>query len=587
MFSTRTVHFLAHTALALGFGLGNRTFYNPGLPGWHSDPSCAFVPDLDNTTFCVTSSFPTFPGLPLYASRNLDTWYHVSNVFNRPEQVPVHASLNYNADEGFWAPTVRYHDGFLYVRVFPILLFKTNNPFDSRKWSMPIEIDNPRGTIDPDLFWNNDNGTVYLASGWGSIYLAEVNVETGSSSTPVKIWAGSGGSNPEGPHIFRKDGYFYLLVAEGGIGPNHSATIARSKDSIYGPYESYEGNPILTNRGTDEFFQTVGHADFFQDLRGEWWAAALATRRALDSLRVPMGRETVFTPVTWDAGEWPRLDPVRGKMTGWPRAARVSGPGKPGDLPAKYPVVDGADDIDSFPVLFSLPIHFVHHRSRVEESYVPSPPERPGWLKLAPSVSNLTGPFSSFSNSTQQDITFLARRQTASLFSFSVNLAFDSQIGSEEEAGITIFLTQSQHIDLGIISQGTGRKKSRVLRLRATSSRQPDVAALEPAIREIPRSWSPDAPIRLSVVADEDGTYVFSASSSTRAGKPSGTIVLGRVSSGTVSGGEGRFVGTLIGVYATTNGAEVKTRPPAPAYIRHWKYTPIAQEISEGEYRYI
>jgi beta-xylosidase len=549
---------LAQGALALGSGLSlaNRTFYNPGLPGWHSDPSCAFVPEFDNTTFCVTSSFPTYPGLPLYANRDLDTWYHVSNVFNRPEQVPVHASLNYNADEGFWAPTVRYHNGVLYVvatymhydwstkmRKFPILLFKTDDPFDSSKWSMPIEIENPRGTIDPDLFWDDDTGTVYLASGWGSIYLAEVNLEIGSSSTPVKIWTGSGGSNPEGPHIFKKDGYFYLLVAEGEIGPNHSATIARSQDTIYGPYEGYERNPILTNRGTDEFFQTVGHADFFQDSLGEWWAAALATRRALDSLRVPMGRETVFTPVAWDAGEWPRLEPVRGEMTGWPYSPRPSGLDELGDLAAKYPVVDGADDIDSFPPGSSLPIHFVHHRSKVEDAYVQSPRERPGWLKIVPSISNLTGPSSPSINSKQQDITFLARRQTASLFSFSVDLAFDPQIGSEEEAGITIFLTQSQHIDLGIISYGTGRKKTRALRLHATSSGQPNVSRLEQFIQEIPRSWSPEAPIRLSVVAEEDGTYVFSASSTSPAGKPSATIVLGRASSGIVSGGEGRFVG--------------------------------------------
>ncbi|KAL2785147.1 hypothetical protein BJX66DRAFT_67454 [Aspergillus keveii] len=94
-----------------------------------------------------------------------------------------------------------HYDWSTKKRKFPILLFKTDDPFDCSKWSMPIEIENPRGTIDRDLFWDDDTGTVYLASDWGSIYLAEVNFETGSSSTPVKIWSGSGGSNPEGPHL--------------------------------------------------------------------------------------------------------------------------------------------------------------------------------------------------------------------------------------------------------------------------------------------------------------------------------------------------------------------------------------------------
>ncbi|KAL2785148.1 concanavalin A-like lectin/glucanase domain-containing protein [Aspergillus keveii] len=300
-----------------------------------------------------------------------------------------------------------------------------------------------------------------------------------------------------------------------------------------------------------------------------------------------MGRETVFTAVTWDAGEWPILNPVRGKMIGWPHAARLSGPDELGGLTANYPVVDGADDIDSFPPGSSLLVHFVHHRSKVEDAYVPSPRERHGWLKIVPSISNLTGPSSPSIISTQQDITFLARRQTASLFSFSVDLVFEPQVGSEEEAGITIFLTQSQHIELGIISQGTGKRKTRALRLHAASSGQPNASRLEPVIQEVPRSWSPDAPIRLSVVAEEDGTYVFSASSTSPAGKPSATIVLGRASSGIVSGGERRFVGTLVGVFATTNGAQINTRPATPAYVRRWKYTPIAQEISEGEYGYI
>jgi hypothetical protein len=143
--------------------------------------------------------------------------------------------------------------------------------------------------------------------------------------------------------------------------------------------------------------------------------------------------------------------------------------------------------------------------------------------QAGPSISNLTGPSSSSSNSTKHYITFLTRRQTASLYSFSDDFAFDPQIGSEVEAGITVFLTQSQHIDVGIISHGTGRKKTRALPMGATSSGQPNVPALEPIIRDIPRSWGADAVIRLSVVTEKDGSYVFSASPSS-GGRPSDKV---------------------------------------------------------------
>lgn len=160
------------------------------------------------------------------------------------------------------------------------LLFTTSDPHTDSFWSDGLKLANPQKTIDPDLFWDDD-GTAYMASGWGGIYLSTISLSTislstGATSPVTRIWNGTGGSNPEGPHIYKKDGLYYLVIAEGGSGANHAVTIARSA-SIFGPYESYAGNPILTNRGTEEYFQTVGHADLFQDKEGEWWGAALAT----------------------------------------------------------------------------------------------------------------------------------------------------------------------------------------------------------------------------------------------------------------------------------------------------------------------
>lgn len=78
--------------------------------------------------------------------------------------------------------------------------------------------------------------------------------------------------------MYKKDGYYYLMIAEGGTELGHHEAIARSNQTIWGPYEGYSGNPILTATNTTEYFQTVGHADLFQDPSGNWWASALATR---------------------------------------------------------------------------------------------------------------------------------------------------------------------------------------------------------------------------------------------------------------------------------------------------------------------
>ena len=97
-------------------------------------------------------------------------------------------------------------------------------------------------------------------------------------------------------------------------------TIARSK-TIEGPYTPNPNNPILTNANTSQYFQTVGHADLWQDATGNWWGAALSTRSGPNYTTYPMGREAVLYPVTWNTGDWPILQPVRGQMSGWAKPA--------------------------------------------------------------------------------------------------------------------------------------------------------------------------------------------------------------------------------------------------------------------------
>jgi beta-xylosidase len=226
----------------------NSTFFNPVLPGWHSDPSCTRV---DDTFYCTTSTFIAFPGLPVYASKDLVNWRLISHAWNRDSQLPGTSWNTTLQQDGMWAPTLRYHDNEFWLICTYILngatgtLFRTKDIFSDEAWSDPL-IFYPN-KIDPDIFW--DDGKAWVAQ--QGVILRELDLETGDlSQPPIQLWNGTGGVWPEGPHLYKKDGWYYLMIAEGGTGANHAVTIARSKH-IDGPYESHVGNPILTNRYTD------------------------------------------------------------------------------------------------------------------------------------------------------------------------------------------------------------------------------------------------------------------------------------------------------------------------------------------------
>jgi beta-xylosidase len=127
--------------------------------------------------------------------------------------------------------------------------------------------------------------------------MVTLDLKTGAIGPYINIWNGSGASAPEGPHIYNKDGYYYLLIAEGGTGSGHIVTTGRSKN-INGPYESSPHNPVLTNAKSTHYFQNTGHADLFQHSDDNWWAVALSVSQVPDR-SYPMGRETVLTPVAW------------------------------------------------------------------------------------------------------------------------------------------------------------------------------------------------------------------------------------------------------------------------------------------------
>ncbi|KEY70368.1 hypothetical protein S7711_08956 [Stachybotrys chartarum IBT 7711] len=546
----------------------NSTFYNPVLPGWNSDPSCVTVPEWDFTTFCTTSSFLMFPGAPVYATKDLQHWKLASNALNRPEQLPELNLNQGNQNEGIWASTIRYREGVFYlitsyVQFYDwgpmILLFTTTDPYDDASWSQPLIIENPANDIDPDLFWDFD-GTVYMSVAAG-IYISEVDLETGAATDPIRVWNGTGDRNPEGPHIFHKDDYYYLLIGEGGTELNHSVTIARG-ESATGPYYGYENNPIQTARFTDWYFQTVGHADLFQDRNGNWWGASLATRSGPEWEIFPMGRETVLYAVTWEEGEWPILDPVYGEMTGPLPATNM-------DIPGDGHWITDPDEVDFEPGS-SLPRHWGYWRPPHTDLFEVSPEDHPNTLRISPGSVNLTATADYVP--AEDTLAFIARKQSATAFNFTVDVEFEPTLANEE-AGITVFLTQLQHIDLSIVNLPAcnGTRNIPRLRLRAEVSGKVDEVAPEEVLIPVPRSWR-SAPIRLSAAAVTDTEYVFGAAPAAR---PEEYVELGTASARITSGGSGPFTGTIMGAYATNNGGQGET----PAYFSRWRYHQVAQKI--------
>jgi beta-xylosidase len=252
-----------------------------------------------------------------------------------------------------------------------------------------------------------------------------INLGTGKTSPQLNIWNGTGSLAPEGPRMYKRDGYYYVLIAEGGTFTNHMVTIARSRN-IHGPYEANPANPILTNAKTTRYFQAIGHADLFQDASGAWWGVALAMRLNLADLAQPMGRETVLYLVTWGEGGWPVASQVEGSMRARP-LPEANGPGNYLARALRGIPISAPDYVDFFPGS-TLPEHFCFWWIPDPDMYAISPPGHYGALRLQPSSVDLT---SSKRGASPKSISFLGRRQVNTPSSRTVSISTSHQCTSK------------------------------------------------------------------------------------------------------------------------------------------------------------
>lgn len=282
-------------------------FQNPIISGFHPDPSICRVGE---DYFLVTSSFEYFPGIPVFHSTNLVEWKLIGHCIENPETLPLMIG-NPNAS-GIYAPTIRYHEGRFYVICTNIataemedsrygnFIVTAESPYGP--WSDPVWVDFPG--IDPSLFWDDD-GSAYCCGSNQGAYLCKINPDTGELLSEGKVvWEGTGGCCPEGPHLYKKGGWYYLMIAEGGTEYGHMETIARSRQ-VEGPYEAYEKNPIISNRSLGAGIMGTGHADLIEDCAGNWWGVCLGIRPITYPPKYNLGRETFLFPVEWTEDGWP------------------------------------------------------------------------------------------------------------------------------------------------------------------------------------------------------------------------------------------------------------------------------------------
>lgn len=311
--------------------------HNSILKGFHPDPSIVRV---GKDYYIATSTFEWWPGIRLHHSTDLVHWELIEYPLNRTSQLELRGV---GASQGVWAPCLTYDKGVYYllytvVTAFYCNMYDTNNYLVTANdihgpWSEPIALNN--FGFDPSLF-HDDDGRKYMVSMVtdhrvpkkyvGRLVLQEYDPVEKKMTGPVKDIYRADKIFLEGPHIFKRNGWYYLFSADTGTGELHGQTIQRSRD-IWGPYEMYradfmertadnEAYSILTSRHHEDILlQKSGHCDLVETPEGEWYAVHLCGRasdrrnpadavRFAGARRYMLGRETAIQKMKWTEDDW-------------------------------------------------------------------------------------------------------------------------------------------------------------------------------------------------------------------------------------------------------------------------------------------
>ena len=395
-------------------------YRNPIRRGMFPDPSIVRV---DHDYYMVNSTFIFFPCIPISHSRDLVHWEVIGHAIERPEWARLDGL---EGGRGYWAPDISYCNGRFYI----CATLRLNDEGRVRRRQMVVTSSRPEGPysepvffdedgIDPSLFHDDDGRHYMLLNRGARIFEIDEEASCRLSGTTL-LYYGSHKRAPEGPHLLKYGGWYYLFLAEGGTGMGHRETVARSR-SLHGPYQPSPYGPVIRQWDERALIQRCGHAKPVSTPDGRWYFVYLCGR-ALDGQWTMMGRETALDPFTWTADGWPLLN--------------------------------GGKGVSTLNILPELPHPLDDERT---DWLTPRPPEK-DMIRWRPGGVTLRG--SRFPMTDVRCRSLVLRRQTSFRFSFSARLTLPET--SCGEAGITCYYDENSFLTLGL------RRESNRWRVRAT-----------------------------------------------------------------------------------------------------------------------
>lgn len=443
------------------------TIKNPILRGFNPDPS---IWRVGEDYYIATSTFEWYPGVQIHHSRDLQNWALVSRPLDRASQLDMRG----NPDScGVWAPSLSHADGLFWLVYTDMKRYDGNYkdslnyvvtaPSIEGPWSDPIYL-NSSG-FDPSLFHDDDGRKWVLNMMWdhegnrelgrrskpgffAGILMQELDLEQGRLVGPVRnIYQGSPHGLVEGPHLMKRDGWYYLITAEGGTGYDHAVTYARSK-SIEGPYETHPDRHVLSTKDAPEsFLQRVGHGQPVETPDGQFFHTFLCSRPLPGIRRSVCGRETGIARIELREDGW--FYPVNGTLV------------PPVELEPALPAADG-NETEDITYRFDggpLPADFQWLRSPQPERLF-SLEARPGSLRL----------FGREAIGSWFEQALIARRQTAWTYSAETVVEFQPET-RQQLAGLTAYYNRHQFHYLCITQDFDG---NRVLDIQSCPGNWPE-----------------------------------------------------------------------------------------------------------------
>jgi alpha-N-arabinofuranosidase len=512
------------------------SYRNPILAGCYPDPSICRAGD---DYYLVNSSFVYYPGIPIFHSRDLVHWTQLGGVLSRPPQLKV-AGLG--VSRGVFAPAITHHDGVFYV--INTLVDAGGNFFVTAKdpagpWSDPVWLPEIDG-IDPSFFFDDD-GRAYIVNngpplenpplyqGHRAIWMQEFDQRTQKLTGPREIIVNGGvdlAKHPiwiEAPHLIKKDGWYYLICAEGGTAEGHSEVVFRSR-AVRGPYVPWNQNPILTQRTLDpkrsDPITCTGHADFVETPDGAWWTVFLGCRPYEGNL-YNTGRETFLLPVKWTDDGWPMI-----LQPGLTVPAIVAAPRLPAAPAPAIPTTGSFTWRDEFDGPTLQPVWNLLRTPH--ESWF-SFTEKPGALALQPRAATLGG---------QDNPSLLVHPQQHANFAATAAVRVPTVAG--ESAGLVAFQNETHYFFLGLRRADAGLQ----LFLERSVASDHGGAPQTIATAEVP---APAAGLVYLKIAAAGRPYSFAYATAPDAWQTLKADVDGSILSTAVAGG---FVGAYVGPYA-------------------------------------